>query len=202
MSAISNPGILKIREFLSNLDEKQFRQLLKNFFEIRCGPTILYHSISEHGLDIASVYEGKWDFIYRDSTVLVQAKVGKVSPKELRENIFGQMSELFVRTIEGKPFHPENPRRLLLVIAGEVTKEGRDLISNWNKKMPIPIELIELDEISKLVFDVYATLENVKRATKGKPQIIKKSKASKMEMIMVMGKEDAIESIDMSFPTA
>jgi len=198
MSRQINPEIEKIKNYLSKLKEDKFRILLKDFLSKRCGPTTIYHSVSEHGLDLATVYLGDNDFIDQDITIMIQAKVGKVSPKELRENILGQMSELFVRTIKDKPFHEHNPRRLLLIVAGILTKEGRDLVSNWNEKMPLPIEIIELDKMSGFLFDAYLDLGNVKRVIGGKEPIFKPLPISETEQIRTLGKIDAVDTIDMT----
>ena len=115
------------------------------------------------------------DFVKRQITVLVQAKKGKVSPKELRTNIFGQMSEMFVRQITNHPFHPHDPRRLLLIINGELSTASRELVTNWNNKMPLPIEYFEIDEISELLYDVYGDVMEITSALKGKKPALQSS---------------------------
>ena len=164
---MSSPEVIATKSYLATLNEDQFRNILKNFLERRCGPTRMDHSVSEHGLDIASVYKGHHDFVYQDITIMVQAKVGKISPKQLRENIFGQLSELFVREIKLQPFHPHNPRRILLIVAGELSPESRKLVENWNDKIPVPVEILELEGITELLIEEYQTLNTVKQLASG-----------------------------------
>jgi hypothetical protein len=182
---------LEIKSFLSTLKEDKIRIIIKDFLSKRCGHTELYHSTSEQGVDLASLYEKRYDFINRDVTVLVQVKNGKISPKELRENIFGQMSEVFVRSINHRPFHMHNPRRLLLIINGELTKVSRDLIESWNNKIPIPIEYIEENEFTDFLVEEYSTLENIKKIVAGEDIPIQ-VQSIELEEIKIIGSEDPV----------
>jgi len=164
---LSSPEVIATETYLGTLQEDDFRIILKAFFERRCGPTRMDHSVSEHGLDLASVYKGEYDFVDQDITIMIQAKVGRVAPKELRENIFGQLSELFVREIKLQPFHPHNPRRILLIVAGELSPESRILVDNWNDKIPVPIEILEINRISELLIEEYQTTDRIKELVAG-----------------------------------
>lgn len=160
---------IQVRAYLQTINEDDFRKIFMHFLERRCGETREYHGSTEHGLDIASVYDGKYDFINNNVTILIQAKVGRVSLPQLRENIFGQMAELFSRKITISPFHPHNPRRLLLVVAGEINNNALELVEKWNDQMPIPIELLELNRVSELLWEEYEDIEKLRKIVAGEP---------------------------------
>lgn len=164
--------IVALRDYIQTLDETDFRSVVNKMLEIRCGYSQIRHSPSEHGMDISALYEKQNDFVSQDITVLVQVKVGILSPADLRHNIFGQMSELFVREITEAPFHPWNPRRLLLITSGRLGEEARNLINNWNDKMPLPIEVFDGQRVAEFLYDDLKTKENVERIVNGEEPIL------------------------------
>ncbi|MEM2159749.1 MAG: restriction endonuclease [Candidatus Nitrosotenuis sp.] len=190
-----NYSIIKIKNYIKQLNEDDFRTVLKSFLEMKCGYAELWHSSAEHGVDIVALYKKEFDFVKRDITILVQVKKGRIGLKELRTNIFGQMSEMFVRQITTQPFHPFNPRRLLLIISGELSLESRNLIKSWNEKMPLPIELIEIDEISEFLYETFGDLQPITQLIKKKAKPTKKRAAQipvqNLEL-SVQGKEDVV----------
>ena len=169
---MTNLDIVTIRDYIQTLNEEDFRSVVNKMLEIRCGYSEINHSPSEHGLDISALYGKQNDFVSQNVTVLVQVKVGNLSLADLRSNIFGQMSELFVRMIVQNPFHPWNPRRLLLITTGKLKQEAQNLINNWNDKMPLPIEVFDGQKVAEFLYDDLKTKDNVEKVVSGQEPIL------------------------------
>src|SRR5579871_1532556 len=83
---------------LRALTETQLRYFLTDFLRKYIGQTThLVHGNVEHGADIIVVMNSQNDPLNKGQTLFIQAKAGNVGLAEWRQNLAGQIAEMYYR---------------------------------------------------------------------------------------------------------
>lgn len=154
----------KILERLQKLSEPKLRRLLINFSNNELGESAELHGPGEHGVDVVTFIKSDFDPIGLGQVILIQVKKSKITMGGWRKTLSGQLSEIYFRTIRALNINENFPRRIVLVY-NEMNTPVQDAISDWNKRIPIPIELLSLHNLSVLLERKRYTARQVKRLT-------------------------------------
>ena len=140
----------EILKKLKGLSESKLRRLIENYSkDERCDSAEL-HGTEEHGLDVITLVKPERDFFGLEQVFLFQVKKSKITLGEWRNTLSGQLSELYFRRIRALNINENAPRRIVLVY-NEMTPSVHAAISDWNKKLPIPIETKSLNNLAVLL---------------------------------------------------
>jgi hypothetical protein len=140
----------KIFENLSKLTEPKIRKLLKNYSEKEIGDSAILHGIGEHGIDVVTFVREINDPVGLRQVLLFQAKTKKITLGDWRKNLAGQLSEMYFRTISALNINENSPRRIILVY-NEMNSFAHEAVSDWNRKMPVPVELMSLNALANVL---------------------------------------------------
>lgn len=154
----------KILQRLQKLSEPKLRRLLINFSKNELGESAELHGFGEHGVDVVAFIKPDFDPIGLGQVILIQVKKSKITMPSWRKTLSGQLSEIYFRTIRALNINENSPRRIVLV-HNEMNTSVQDAISDWNKKMPIPIEMLSLHSLSILLERKGYKARHIKRIT-------------------------------------
>lgn len=133
---------------LQNLKEDDLRRLIRAFLAKRVSEYNVQplHGTGEHGKDTIATVDKTNDPLGRTQILLIQVKTGDISLGNWVDKISGQMLAAFC-TVE-KDFPREtsrdNLRRLVLFTNGELKPEAFKSVQEWNRTMPIPVEVFDI----------------------------------------------------------
>ena len=147
----------KIIEYLRSLSEEQLRKILRSFFarEISRGNVQLYHGFGEHGVDIQAVIDREKDALAEDQVIYAQVKKGDLKLDDWMNRVAGQLGEALRSTTFPRGTGRDNPRRLLLVLNGEMTPEVHEAIRSWNQTQPLPVQILDIHKLADLFCSKY-----------------------------------------------
>lgn len=151
--------------YFKTLDEDKFRAVILNFLStfIFKGNIMDYHGVGEHGADIIGAVDRDIDPFGKFQIVHIQVKRGKISLTKWRKNLCGQLAEVFSPSTYPRETSDDNSRRILLIYSGKLTQPASDAISNWNKIVPIPVEVLSERQLAELMVKGYKlNLQRVK----------------------------------------
>lgn len=133
---------------LQALKEDDLRKLIRAFFakmisEYSVQPL---HGGGEHGKDTVATVDKLNDPLGRSQVLLIQVKSGDISLTDWINRISGQMLAAFCTPENDFPRETsrDNPRRLILITNGELKPEAFKAIQEWNRTIPIPVEVFDI----------------------------------------------------------
>lgn len=154
-----------LTRYLETLDEDKFRVVIVEFLStfIFKGNIKDYHGVGEHGADIIGAVDRDIDPFRKFQIVHIQVKKGRISLTKWRKNLCGQLAEVFSPSTYPRETGDDNSRRILLIYSGKLTQPASDAISNWNRKVPIPVEVLSGRQLAELMVKRYRLkLEDIK----------------------------------------
>jgi len=140
----------EILDRLQTLSEARIRRLLVNYSRAELGDSDEIHGAGEHGVDVVTLLKPEHDPLGLEQILLFQVKKRNITLSGWRKHLAGQLSEMYFRTIRALNINEKSPRRIVLVYS-RMTPAVHQAISDWNTKMPIPIELLSIDNLSSLL---------------------------------------------------
>jgi hypothetical protein len=161
-----------IKNYLAPLDEDTLRKIVYSIFYtyLSDGDIQDYHGQGEHGLDLVGSVSEKWDPFGKKEVYLIQIKCGRLSLPKWRKDLSGQLAEAFCSITLPRNANKGNPRRLIIILNGQLKPGTFDAIRNWNERIPIPIEVLDITGLAKLFVEKYGlTLDTIKKIHGGQP---------------------------------
>ena len=153
-------------EFLQKLPEDKLRKLIHTFLAINISDYNVqkFHGSSEHGKDTIAIISENKDPLGKPQILLIQIKSGDISLSDWINRISGQMLAAFCTTEESFPPNTskDNPRRLILFLNGELKPEAFKAIREWNRTMPVPVEVFDIFEMVRLFRRYYVKTSDIK----------------------------------------
>lgn len=143
----------ELATYFETLDEDEFRAVILSFLSIFIckGNVIDYHGIGEHGADVVGAVDRDIDPFGKFQIVHIQVKKGRISLAKWRKKLCGQLAEVFFPSTYPRETSVDHSRRILLIYSGKLTQTASDAISNWNKKVPIPVEVLSGRQLAELM---------------------------------------------------
>ena len=136
------------------MPEDKLRKLIRTFLAINISDYNVqkFHGSSEHGKDTIAIISENKDPLGKPQILLIQIKSGDISLSDWINRISGQMLAAFCTTEESFPPNTskDNPRRLILFLNGELKPEAFKAIREWNRTMPVPVEVFDIFEMVRL----------------------------------------------------
>jgi hypothetical protein len=139
-----------IRNKLVTYTEPQLRYLLTNFFN-KIGFANYFHGNIEHGADIELILPERDDPIGIGQVCFFQVKSGNIDNNIWRATLCGQMVELMIRPVTTPNISEYLARRIVLVTSGKITPSVVTSINNWNKRIQVPIEVLDGHKLANLL---------------------------------------------------
>jgi len=140
----------EILKRLKGLSESKLRKFIVNYSKKELGDSAEIHGSGEHGIDVVTLMKPDRDPLGLGQTLLFQVKKDRITLGSWRNNLSGQLAEMYVRTIRALNINEMSPRRVILLY-NDMTPAVHEAISDWNKKIPIPIELLPLHVLASIL---------------------------------------------------
>lgn len=142
----------KLRDYLEKLSEQELQHLLRDFFNEKVGDAYLMHGTAEHGIDIAVKVPPGNDCIGTGQYLVVQVKRGNLNSVKWRNDVLGQLLEAsYYPTIHPRLDDEGKPRRVLLILTGNLAPEVRQSVTHYNQVHCPKLEVFELDDLTGLL---------------------------------------------------
>lgn len=166
-------ALQQLRAYLESLEERQVWSLLVEYFVYQGIQAAIVHGTGEHGMDVVAYVNQEKDFLRRGYNIIAQAKTGKLDLDTWRKDVLFQILEMPYYRIPHQDYVDHLPRRVVLVVTGEITYEARNSIEEFNKKHDVTIEAFELTDLIRL-FDRtgFATCKLEQITGVGQPELI------------------------------
>ncbi len=142
----------QLRKYLKSLSETELWSLLVEFFIAQGVMAVNVHGTGEHGIDVLAYVDPDNDFLHKGYNVLLQVKKGKLTLARWRNEVLGQIYEATYYPVPHHLYIDNHPRRVVLVLTGNLTGEARISIRAFNTRHEITLEVFELDDLI-ILFD-------------------------------------------------
>jgi hypothetical protein len=154
----------KLYDFIKELDEEKFRNILYNYFVNFEELVYLTHGSLEYGADLILYQPGRKDILDRVVVFLFQIKKGDINNTIWRSSLHSQLYELYDREIKFPPYDSEHiPRRIILITSGEIKDNAVTDIRRMNIKHHIPIEYFDGPRIVEFLINRGYNLDQAKQ---------------------------------------
>lgn len=147
----------KKNEIISSYKEVPFHKELEQLFQNLYKSSTVYitHGLFEYGKDLVILKKDEFD---NTETTAVVVKMGQLSGKNLGQisDIINQVNDCFAMPTE----IPDSPKRfkvnkVIIVIAGTISKQGRDRLHNRIDKWEPNITILNIEDLSNLFSKYY-----------------------------------------------
>jgi hypothetical protein len=164
----------RFREYLTILKERQVWDLLVEFFIYRGIHADIVHGVGEHGMDVVARVNAQKDFLQKGYYIVTQAKTGKLDIDGCRDVLRQIIEASYYRITHPNYADCLLPRRIVLVVVGEVTEQARNSIIEYNLKHDVKIEVFALNDLIKLFADTgFAAIKWEQVTGVGQPELIR-----------------------------